>query len=476
MKKNYLHLIRSGSWIVSIALVSLIPVNVKSQENYDPWIQAENIVSSLRLPIFKNSLYRITDFGAVANSDSDCSESINIAIKTCSDQGGGTVLIPEGIYLTGPVYLKSNVNLHLEEGAILKFSTLTTDYLPAVLTRWEGVDCYNYSPLIYAYREKNIAITGKGILDGQSDNTHWWPWKGRPASGGESGMQNQSNPEGRSLLMEYNNDETPVEERIFGEGHYLRPPFIQTYQCENILIEGIAIINSPFWVIHPLLSENIIIREVYINSIGPNNDGCDPESSKNILIENCRFNTGDDCIAIKSGRNNDGRRWNIPSENIVIRNCEMQEGHGGVVIGSEISGGCRNIFVSDCKMNSPQLDRAIRIKTNAERGGIIENVFVKNIEIGQVKEAVFKIDCTYETKSEEGDFPPVIQNIYLENITSQKSKYPVYLIGLTARQCIQNIYLTNIKFNGIEKESRITGVSNIIFKDVFINGEHYEVE
>jgi polygalacturonase len=428
------------------------------------------------MPIFQNELYKITEYGAVSDGSVKCTESINKAINICSANGGGTVLIPEGIFLTGPIHLKSNVNLHLEEGAILKFSTSPSDYLPAVLTRWEGVDCYNYSPFIYAYQQENIAITGKGILDGQSDNTHWWSWKDKSASGEKTSIQNQSNSGGRDRLMKYNQNAIPVEERIFGEGNYLRPPFIQIYQCKYILIEDVNIINSPFWAIHLLLSESIIVRGVHINSTGPNNDGCNPESCKYVLIENCSFNTGDDCIAVKSGRDNDGRRWDIPSENIVIRNCEMREGHGGVTIGSETSGGCRNLFVTDCKMNSPQLERAIRIKTNAERGGTIENIYIRNVEIGRVKEAVFKIDCIYETKSEQGNYPPLIQNIHLENITSQKSKYPVYLVGLTSFECIKDIYLTHITFDGIKKANKISGVSNIVFKDVLINGELYELE
>ncbi len=448
--------------------------SVKSQDNSEYWEKADEIVRSIQEPEFKNVQYRITDFGAVEGGIIKCTEPINTAIRECSENGGGTVLIPKGIYLTGPIRLKSKVNLHFEEGAILKFSTTTADYLPIILTRWEGVDCYNYTPLIYAYQEDNFAITGKGILDGQADNSNWWPWKGKSAFGGNPELNNQSHPESRSRLMEFNENEIPVEGRTFGEGHYLRPPFIQAYQCKNILFEDITIINSPFWVIHPLLSENIIIRGVKVNSLGPNNDGCDPESSKNILIENCYFNTGDDCIAIKSGRNNDGRRWNIPSENIVVRNCEMQDGHGGVVIGSEISGGCRNVFVYDCKMNSPHLDRAIRIKTNAERGGVIENLYVKNIEIGEVKEAILRINCIYETKSEAGKYPPLIQNIHLEDITSQKSKYPVYLTGFNSRECIKDVSLVNVKFNGVEKECRIEGVTNLVLKNVYINGKNYD--
>ncbi len=476
MKRSYMWQNMKINGLVALVLCSVSIHSIRSQNINEAWVQADRIINSIQKPVFNNKQYIITNYGAEAGGIKICTESINQAIRECSDNGGGSVIIPDSIYLTGPIHLKSNVNLHLEKGAILKFSTVSTNYLPLLLTRWEGVDCYNYSPLIYAYQQKTMAITGEGILDGQSDNKHWWPWKGKPAFGWKAGMKNQSNPEGRVRLMEYNNNETPVEQRKFGEDHYLRPPFIQFYQCQNILIEDVTIINSPFWIIHPLLCENITIRGILVNSIGPNNDGCDPESSKNILIENCRFNMGDDCIAIKSGRNNDGRKWNIPSENIVIRNCEMKEGHGGVVIGSEISGGCRNVFVYDCKMNSPHLDRAIRIKTNAERGVTIENLYVKNIEIGEVKEAVLKINCIYETKSEKGDYPPLVRNVYLENITSQRSKYPIYLIGLKSVESIKDIFLTNVTFIGAKKDCRISGVTNLVLENVYINGERYEAK
>ena len=200
----------------------------------------------------------------------------------------------------------------------------------------------NYSPLIYAYEEENIAVTGKGILDGQGSNENWWNWKGNKNSGWTEGTPNQKDDRDKLFKLAENN--VPPEERVFGDGHYLRPNFVQPYKCKNVLIEGVTFKNSPMWFIHPVLCENVSIKDVTVEGLGPNNDGCDPESSKNVLIKNCYFNTGDDCIAIKSGRNNDGRRINVPSENIIIQNCHMKEGHGGVVIGSEISGGVKNVF------------------------------------------------------------------------------------------------------------------------------------
>lgn len=448
----------------------------QSPKSFFPYDKVEEILALITEPVFPDKTYNIIDYGAIGDDKTDCSSAIQKAITVCNADGGGKVLVPEGIYHTKAIHLKSNVNLHVSEGAILKFSTNPKDYLPIVLSRWEGVDCYNYSPLIYAYQQENIAITGKGILDGQSDNSNWWPWKGRIIYGHKPGMDSQLNPEGRDLLFSYGKNSVPVEERRMGEGHYLRPPFIQTYECKKILIEDVTIENAPFWIIHPIFSENIIVRGIIENSNGPNNDGCDPESCKNVLIENCYFNNGDDCIAIKSGRNNDGRKWNIPSQNIVIRNCVMKNGHGGVVIGSEISGGCTDVYVDSCKMSSPELDRAIRIKTNAIRGGIIENIYVKDIEIGQVKESVLKINCRYETHSQKGDYPPLIQNIYLENITSKKSKYPLYLVGLSQHESIRNIYIVNSSFDGVKNDNKIDYVTGLFTENLYINGELFSGE
>ncbi|MBN2612722.1 MAG: glycoside hydrolase family 28 protein [Bacteroidales bacterium] len=436
--------------------------------------KADSIVNSIVQPVFAEKTYLITDFGAINDGETPCTKAINDAINKINAEGGGTIIVPNGRYLTGAIHFKSNVKLHLEDSAVLIFSVNPSDYLPVVLSRWEGVDCYNYSPLIYGYNLENIAITGKGKIDGRANTNNWWPWKGHNRYGWKPGMPSQLMPEGRPLLLKYNIDQTPVEQRIMGDGHYLRPPFIQFYKCRNILIEDITIENSPFWVIHPLLSENITVRGVHINSNGTNNDGCDPESCINVLIENCFFNTGDDCIALKSGRNDDGRKWSVPTENVVIRNCKMQNGHGGIVIGSEISGGCKNIFVENCEMSSSELDRAIRIKTNSQRGGTIENIFINNITVGEVGEAVIKINCLYEPEEGVGKYLPLIRNIYISKVTSQKAEYPFYMKGLPGQTCIDNIFISECNFSGTKQESLLKDIGNVKFKNVIINGELFK--
>jgi len=442
-----------------------------SQIPQEVWNESVKIESQIKKTSFPDRVFNIKDFGAKAGKDNLCHEAINLAIVTCSQAGGGSVIIPQGEYYTGPITLKSNVNLHFEEGAHLKFSTEKYLYTPTVLTRWEGVDCYNLRPLIYAYGESNIAITGKGIIDGQGSNDTWWSMCGSPLFGWKEGMLAQRNG-GRNKLLMYAETSTPIDKRQMTLEDGLRPQLINLYRCNTILIEDVVLKNSPFWVIHPVFCESITVRGVQVISHGPNSDGCDPESSKNVLIENCVFDTGDDCIAIKSGRNMDGRKWNVPSENIIVRNCEMKDGHGGVVIGSEISGGYKNLFVENCKMDSPNLDRVIRIKTNNCRGGIIENVFVRNIEVGECKEAVLKINLLYEGGEQcDRSFPPVVRNVYMDSVTSKKSDYGILITGYEDAINIQNIYVSNCTFNNVKKGNSIVGASNVTLKKITINGK-----
>ena len=251
-----------------------------------------------------------------------------------------------------------------------------------------------------------------------------------------------------------------------GEGSFLRPNFIQPYRCRNVLIEGVSIRNSPMWEVNPVLCTNVTVRGLSISSHGPNNDGCDPESCRDVLIENCVFDTGDDCIAIKSGRNDDGRRIGVAAENIIIRGCTMKDGHGGVVIGSEISGGCRNVFVEDCTMDSPNLDRALRFKSNARRGGIIENVFMRRVTIGRVSEAILTVDLVYE-EGPNGKFPPTIRNVSLENVTSRSSPRVMWIAGFKGAT-VDDIRFADCTFAGVEATELLSHAQSISFRNVTI--------
>jgi polygalacturonase len=431
------------------------------------WAQVPEILRRIKPPRFPERDFHITKYGAVGDGVKDCTGAIREAIEACHAAGGGRVVAEAGRFLTGAIHLKSGVNLHVARGATLLFSTDPAHYLPVVFTRWEGTECMSYSPLIYAFGQRDIAITGEGTLDGQADNEHWWPWTGNPRFGGKRGEPNQR--AARTALVKMASDGVPVEKRVFGEGSMLRPQFVQPYRCENVLIEGITIHNSPMWELHPVLSKNVTVRGVKIASLGPNNDGCDPECSKDVLIEDCLFETGDDCIAIKSGRNADGRRVNVPAENVVIRSCMMKDGHGGATIGSEVSGGVRNVFVENCQMNSLQLDRALRIKTNAMRGGVVEHIYMRNVQVGQVAEAIVSVNFYYE-EGANGPYKPVVRHVGVSNVSSKKSQYALYLRGF-ADDPIEDVRLEDCTFDNVEKPNVVENVQGLTFKNVRINGK-----
>lgn len=453
------------------ALCMLHPGAIAQGNQQKKWKEIYQITRTIKEPVTAGKTINIADMGAVGDGQTKNTEIFRKAIDLCSAQGGGKVVVPAGKFLTGAIHMKSHVNLYISKGASILFSTEPADYLPVVETRWEGNDCFNYSPLIYANNQNNWSITGEGTIDGQGSATYWWPWKGIAGYGWQQGTPSQLEASGRPLLTKYDNQQTPVAERQMGDGHYLRPQLINFTHCQNVKLEGVTLTNSPFWVIHPLLSENVIIRRVTINSMGPNSDGCDPESCKNVLIDNCTFNTGDDCIALKSGRNFDGRKVNIPNENILIRNCKMRNGHGGVVLGSEVSGGCRNIFAENCEMSSPELERAIRLKTNSLRGGVLDGLYIRNIKVGEVKEAVVIINCNYDPKEGQGSFFPKVQNVYISGLNAEKAKYALLMTGIEGQNCIENINISNCTFNGVSEKNKTNFVKNLHLEKVKVNGK-----
>ena len=473
MKINTTYFLRIVLYLFVFALSSC-KENKKTTAATSAFAAADTIIASIKNPEFPDKTFNIMDFGAVADGVTNNTEAINKAIDSCSNSGGGKVIIPSGDFLTGPIVLKSSVNLHLEEGATVLFSKDKNDYLPVVLTSYEGTEMMNYSPLVRAYKQKNIAVTGKGVFDGQAGNDNWWPMNGNKRFGYQEGEPSQRDDHNLPILRKMNENNTPVAERVFGEGHQFRPSFFEPFECENVLVQGVTFTNAPFWILHPMKCNYVRVDGVTVRSHGPNNDGCDPEFSKNVHIDNCVFDTGDDCIAIKSGRNDEGRRINIPSENIVVENCNMKDGHGGVVIGSEISAGVRNVYVRNCKMDSPELERAIRIKTNTIRGGFVENVFVKNIQVGQVKEAVLKINTYYAIyDNQEGHFIPSIKNIHLEDIQVENSGKFGILIKGRSENPVKNVTLTNVTIKGAKTPISVENSEPIVFKNTTINGKQY---
>ncbi len=377
----------------------------------------------------------ISDFGAVQGDIEKTSKAIADAIFQANKVGGGIVVIPKGEWLTKKIHFKSNVNLHLNEGAILLFSDNPDDYLPAVSSTWEGLECYNYSPLIYAFQCQNIAITGKGMLKAKMDV--WTEWFERP----------KAHMEALIRLYHFGAKDVPVKERqMVGDSAHLRPQFIQFNRCEKILVQGISIHDSPFWVIHPFLSKNIVIRDVKVKAHGHNNDGVDPEMSQNILIENCVFDQGDDAIAVKSGRNQDAWRLNTPSKNIIIRNCTVKNGHQLLAIGSELSGGVENIFMDNCTVTEEaksSLNHLVFIKTNERRGGYVKNIFVKNIKAEKIKSGILGIET--------------------DVLYQWRHLVPTYERKLTS---IENVLIENIQVSDVQFVSKIMGQAELPVKEV----------
>lgn len=436
----------------------------------EAWKDAILKIQEIKEPVFINQVFNIVNYGAIGDGVFDNTEIFKNVIRLCYQKGGGVVLVPQGKYFSGPIHLESNINLHIEEGGEILFSTNSSDY-PLVLTSFEGTEVMNYSPLLYAYQKSNVAITGKGTINGQGNNLNWWSWCGKDTYGWKKGDPIQN----VAKLMKMAEDNVPVSERVFGDGNFLRPNFVEFFECNNVLIKDITIINAPFWVIHPMKSNNVIIDGVTVTSHGPNNDGCDPEYSKNVVVRNCNFNTGDDCIAIKSGRDTDGRRVNIVSENIYVQNCKMYDGHGGVTIGSEISAGVRNVFVENCAMDSPELERAIRLKSNSRRGGFVENLYVRNVQIGQVGESVLGIDLFYSIHGNQyGNYIPRIDNIVLENITVKNGgKFAILAKGHKSLP-IKNILFKNVIIDKVKTNFSIENVENLNFINTTINGKKIE--
>ncbi|HEX3646269.1 MAG TPA: glycoside hydrolase family 28 protein [Vicinamibacterales bacterium] len=450
----------AGSWRRSATL--------GAQSRDDPWRQLPAILARIRPPTFARRDFELTAFGGVGDNARDNTDAFRQAIAACVRAGGGRVVVPNGEFLTAAIELKSGVNLHLTSEATIRFTRDATRY-PTVLTRWEGVELMNFSPFIYAFEQRDIGLTGSGTIDGGADCTHWWPWKGRSNCGWARGDVNQEAD--RNTLFEMSERGVPVADRVFGPGHYLRPQLIQPYRCSNVLIEGVKLRNSPMWQVHPVLCTNVTVRDLNIQASvdGPNTDGCDPESCRDVLISNCFFDTGDDCIAIKAGRNADGRRVTVPSENIVIQKCHMRNGHGGITIGSEASAGVRNVFAEDCRLDSPRLEIAVRIKNNAMRGNVIENVFARRLDIGQVAQAVLGIDFYYE-EGDKGGFTPTVRRVALVHVKATKAAYALHLRGFASAP-IRDVSLVDCQFGGVAQANIVEHVEGLSLQNVRVNGK-----
>lgn len=412
-------------------------------------VEAPFDMPAIQVPVFPDRSFPIDKFGAEPGGKMKNTEAIAKAIAACHEAGGGRVVVPAGDWLTGAVHLKSNVNLHVEEGGTLYFSDDPADYLPAVQTSWEGMECFNYSPLIYAFDCENVALSGKGKLRAHMGT--WRKWFKRPPA----------HMRALEKLYTMASTDVPVEQRQMAEGeNNLRPHFIQFNRCRNVLLEDLDIGHSPFWTIHPLLCESVVIRRIEVWAHGHNNDGVDPEMTRNILIEHCTFDQGDDAIAIKSGRNQDAWRLKTPTENLVMRHCKVNKGHQLVAIGSELSGGVRNVYVHDCHFandaSSPPFN-LLFIKTNRRRGGFVENIHFENISAKSVRESILGVETdvlyqwdgvpTYEERVTR------IKGIHVKNIRVQESGIPFRILG-DPDQPVSDVLLEDITIEKAAGETR----------------------
>jgi polygalacturonase len=417
--------------------------------------------------------YNILNEGA-NNKGIKCTESIQKTIDKVALNGGGTIFFPAGEYLTGALHLKSNITIYLDSGALLKFSDNFDDYLPYVTMRYEGIVMQTFSPLFYAKEAQNISIKGRGVIDGQGKA--WWNEVYRIETAKQpiplTKYQKMWEEQNKGLVY------SPYYQRTIDK-KFFRPSFFQAYNCSNILIEGVTFQNSPFWTINPEFCDNVTITGVTIfNPHSPNTDGINPSSCKNVHISNCHISVGDDCITIKSGRDEDGRKYGRPTENVTITNCTMLSGHGGVVIGSEMSGGIKKITISNCVFDGT--DRGIRIKSARGRGGIVEDIRVDNIVMNNIKEEAIIMDLFYDKSNvvePVSERTPIFRNIHISNVTATNVKKAGTLRGITEMP-IQNISFSNSIITAQEGFTIMTS-KDIEFHDVKVNtsiGSSFEIE
>lgn len=436
-------------FVCLILFLITVHLTVQSQDNRDSIVAS--IERQILLPTIPEYRILITDFGAKGDGVKDCKSAFDKAMKVCSKQNGGTIVVPKGIYkINGPIHFVSHVRLHLEEGATLVFGTNPKDY-PMVLTSWEGTTLYNYSPMIYGYNVNNVAITGKGTIDGEGHSL-WSAWKPKEAKG-------------KQVSRDMNHKELPVEDRVFGDGFFLRPQLVQFVNSKHILIEDIKVEDAPFWCVHLLKSESITLRGIRYDAHNKNNDGLDIEQSINVLIENVTFNNADDNIAIKAGRDNDGRNTSkMPSKNIIIRNNNFKGLHA-IVIGSEMSAGVENVYAYDNKAVD-YVKRGIYLKTNSDRGGFIRNIYVENTQFLDAEDAIY-VTSNYHGEG-SGFFPSKISNIHISNVSFGEISNTAIVIEGYPKLKVEDVWLDHITIKSAKNAMTLTNTKNVQFNEVVI--------
>ena len=438
-----------GAFIVVAGCAAIPAAPERTAWSDDPWSRAARIVESIAQVSIPAANFPITDHGTAAELDLDARPAIQAAIAAAHAAGGGRVIIPGGQWQSdGPIHYRSNVEIHLAEGAVLQFLPTVDHYLPPVRTRWEGTEVFTYSPMIYAENCENIALTGTGTIDGQGEE-HWLPWR------------DTQGPIQRAL-RNMGRDGVPVDERIFIGERRLRPHFVQFNRCRRVLVDGVRLLDSPFWMVHPLFCEDVIVRNLRCKSDHVNGDGVDPDSSRRVLIENCDFDVGDDGVSLKSGRDQDGWRVGIPTEDVVVRNCRYSgNAGGGLAIGSEMSGGVRNVFVDGFEL--PRAKHTLYFKANLDRGGLISDIFIRNITAGETQSLLVFTNDYHSYRG--GNYPPRFERVLVENVEVRTTGVGISIDGHEEAR-VRDIVLRDIMMGEAEYPLKVSNAERIALDGV----------
>lgn len=448
----------SGAAVLAAPLAA-VPADAAPAVAASPWDEVPSILARIVPPTFASRTFDIRTYGAVGNNSTDCTAAFRSAIQACNAVGGGRVLVTGGTYRTGKVELLSNVELHVTSGAIIRFRTDSASYLPVVFTRWQGIECYNHSPFIYANGKTNIGITGAGQIDGNAPAGSWSSWGG----GGEFWTR----------LQQQGRDNVPVSQRQYGSGTKLRPNMIGLYNCTNLLIEGVNLRNPAMWTLHPVYCTNITVRNVTFYSTNSQGDGLDLDSCTDAYVSGCRMDTNDDCVVIKSGRDTDGRRVGRPTQNVVVENCKFSGRWGGITVGSEMSGGARKIFAQDCENNAADfpgrypIKYPLYVKTNKQRGGVIDGVHLRRIRARNIERDGLHITTVYNGTT-SGSFIPTVQNFTIDAMTTTNGRSAVSFEGQSDVR-IRGVEVSNSTFSGMSS-ANVIEFADVHWVNTTING------
>lgn len=444
--------IYSAAMVAGASILFPRPVSALAKYAAPKWLpEIKKVTDRIRLPTISSRVERISPVAG------DCRATIQSAIDRVNSLGGGKVVLAPGVWQSnGGIRLTSNLELHLEHGAELVFSGEAEHYLPLVHTRWEGTELFGYMPCLYAYHASDVAITGTGVISLAASGT-MYQWR-------------KEQSDAQSRLRSMGAQGVPLHERVFGKGRFLRPSCVQFFGCHNVLVEGVSVRNPLFWGVHLVFTHSATIRNISVKSSEVNSDGIDIDSSSCVLVERCTLDTGDDSIALKSGRDRDGRAAGAPSEDIVIRDCTIaRSDSSGIAVGSEMSGGVRRVYVIRCTMG--EVHAAVTIKSNLDRGGVVEHLRMWKISANRCWRLV-QITTSYHGYA-GGEYPPTFRDIELDDVRASSANDGISLLG-SSRAPITGVALKGLVVNEvvnplIVEQAREVSLSNVVMNGLPVN-------